>query len=230
MTTLRTIIAMPLAVWLLAGPLLAGQQAGPSAHETLPAQESGSASGSAVPRLDLADGGRRVIEARGLSLAGDEFSVFSLSEDAGHFAVTIGSGGLDFAMSPDVGSVAFTTPRGSVHVFPVLRDTARQPASGHILVDAETAVLSVTNGTLEIASGQSRQALHTGRVLVLTNAAGADPSPASHVTASAGQDSGRVNFRLAIGFGVVSILTAAGVAGAQVTQDYAQGTQEVSPH
>lgn len=233
MTMLRIFFVVHLATTLLAAPLMAGGQggrpaSGPPLSET---SERAFGRGAAGPLEDIAaTNARRVIEADGLRLAGGDGADFTVSGGAGHFTVTIGSGGVDYVMHPGCGSVAFTTPFGCVSMFPAAQGGQSLPAGGSIFVTAESAIFSVASGALEIDTGQGRHVMSGGRNLVLTDATGTDSAAGSAGAAPAHAEPGPVSSKLAIGFGVVSILTATGVAGVLGSQGDDGGAEEVSPH
>ena len=239
----RTFLVVHLATTLLAGPLMAGGQGGrPTSRPPLSeANEAMLEHGAAGLREGIVvDESRRVIEIDGLRLAGGAGADFTVSGGAGNFTVTIGSGGVDYVMQPGCRSVAFATPFGGVTMFPATRGGQSAQAGGNMLVTAETAIFSVSIGILEIVTGQGRQVMSGGRSLVLTNAMGADSASdfagtapagtASAGTASAQAESGPASSKLAIGFGVVSILTAAGVVGVLGSQGDDDSAEEISPH
>ena len=233
MTMLRIFLVVHLATTLLAAPLMAGGQAGrPASGPSLPV--AGEAALEHVvpgPREGfVVKDACRVFETDVLRLAGGDGADFVVSGAAGNYSVTIGSGGVDYLMYPGWGSVAFTTPFGCVSMFPAAQGGQGSPAGGSVFVTAEAAIFSVADGAVEIDTGQGRHVMSGGRNLVLTDALGTDSAAGSAGAAPAHAEPGPVSSKLAIGFGVVSILTATGVAGVLGSQGDDDGAEEVSPH
>jgi hypothetical protein len=222
MNIIRHALAIQLIAMLLATPLAAHAVTGlpqPPMQAGGTGAESAAANDDAAIQPDIHVGGC-VIEAGGLTLESDADTVFSVLEGESGRTVLVRSGRMDFDLA-EPGNTEFATPFGSVSLS--LADTG-EAARGSVHVGRDTATLTVTKGVLLLAA--KKEPLSAGRVLVLTNARGKEPTPAP-----AGTRPTSVSPRVAVAFGGASALAAgglilAGMAGGGGDDD----SREISPH
>lgn len=120
----------------------------------------------------MACNGQCYVEAGGLQLLGADKTVFALQEDSQRFMVMVREGSLDFALKADAKPIEFNTP------FDVLDAKPYQiPASsdavvrGTIQVTKERALLTMTQGSMELTTSDGRRLVNAGSTLVLAQAA-----------------------------------------------------------
>ena len=115
--------------------------------------------------------GQCYIEANGLQLMGSDKTVFAVHEEAELFSVMVREGRVDFALRADTKPVEFKTPfdtmTGKPYLIPASTDSV---VRGTLQVSDDKAVLTMTQGSLELTNSQGQKLVHAGSAIVLAQA------------------------------------------------------------
>jgi hypothetical protein len=115
--------------------------------------------------------GQCYIEANGLQLMGSDKTVFAVHEEAELFSVMVQEGTVDFALRADSKPVEFKTPfdsmTGKPYLIPASTDSV---VRGTLQVSDDKAVLTMTQGSLELTNAQGQKLVHAGSAIVLAQA------------------------------------------------------------
>lgn len=174
------------AMLLLAQPLWAGPLLHPRGSVKM--LDSGVVLDKQMPAPEgmlMACSGQCFIEAGGMMLAGSDQTVFAVREEAQTFHVLVREGQIDFSLRAEAKPVAFQTPFDTLDVRPYLipADTSAV-VSGTLRVDATRAVLTMTQGSLEVVNDQGRQLIHAGNAIVLAQAVTSGTTTTTTTTAT----------------------------------------------
>lgn len=116
--------------------------------------------------------GQCYIEAHGLQLMGSDKTVFAVHEEAELFSVLVREGSVDFALRADAKPVEFKTPFDNLTAKPYLVPAGTDSVvRGRLQVDGDKAVLTMTEGSLELANAEGQRLIHAGNAIVLAQAA-----------------------------------------------------------
>lgn len=187
MTKFQKISFFLLAALLLAQPLLAGPRLVPQGSVKL--LDSGAVVDKEMPApagMLMACSGQCYIEANGMQLMGSDKTVFAVHEERDRFSVMVQEGTVDFALSAETKPVEFTTPFDSINARPyMLPASSDSVARGTLQVTKERAVLTMTEGSLELINSAGQKLIHAGNSIVLAQAAVTGGGAASATTAGA---------------------------------------------
>jgi hypothetical protein len=115
--------------------------------------------------------GQCYIEANGLQLMGSDKTVFAVHEEAEQFSVLVQEGSVDFALRADTKPVEFKTPfdtmTGKPYLIPASNDSV---VRGTLQVSGDKAVLTMTQGSLELTNAEGQKLIHAGSAIVLAQA------------------------------------------------------------
>jgi hypothetical protein len=115
--------------------------------------------------------GQCYIEANGLQLMGSDKTVFAVHEEADHFSVLVQEGSVDFALRAETKPVEFKTPFDNMTAKPYLIPASTDSVvRGTLQVSGDKAVLTMTQGSLELTNAQGQKLVHAGSALVLAQA------------------------------------------------------------
>jgi hypothetical protein len=176
MFTSRILAACLLFGALFAQPLTASCGAAPRLipHGSVTLLDSGTVVDKEIPApagMLMACKGQCYIEGHGVQLMGADKTIFAVHEDETLFNVMVQQGSLDFALAADATPLRFQTPFDSLtarpHLIPVSSESV---VRGTLQVTEHRAVLSMTQGSLELTTSQGQQLVQAGNALVLTQA------------------------------------------------------------
>jgi hypothetical protein len=176
MSNLSKILAFLAAVTLLAQPLLAASRVAPRLipQGSVQLLDSGTVLDKEIPvpsGMLMACKGQCYIEAHGLQLMGADNTVFAVHEDGAAFTVMVQKGSIDFALRADAKPVQFQTPFDSLTAKPYLIPASSEAVvRGTLQVSETRAVLTVTQGSLELTTSDGQQLIQAGNTLVLAQA------------------------------------------------------------
>lgn len=176
MFTSRMLAACLLFGTLFAQPLTASCGAAPRLipHGSVTLLDSGTVVDKEIPApagMLMACKGKCYIEGHGVQLMGADKTVFAVHEDGALFNVMVQQGSLDFALTANATPLRFQTPFDALtarpHLIPVSSESV---VRGTLQVTEHRAVLSMTQGSLELTTSQGQQLVQAGNALVLTQA------------------------------------------------------------
>lgn len=172
MTKSQKISFFLLAALLLAQPLLAGPRLVPQGSVKM--LDSGAVVDKEMPApagMLMACSGQCYIEANGMQLMGSDKTVFAVHEESDRYSVMVQEGTVDFALSAATKPVEFTTPFDSINAKPyMLPASSDSVARGTLQVTKERAVLTMTQGSLELTNSNGQKLIHAGNSIVLAQA------------------------------------------------------------
>jgi hypothetical protein len=115
--------------------------------------------------------GQCFIEANGLQLMGSDKTVFAVHEEADRFSVLVQEGSVDFALRADTKPVEFETPFDNMTAKPYLIPASTDSVvRGTLQVSGNKAVLTMTEGSLELVNAEGQKLIHAGNAIVLAQA------------------------------------------------------------
>lgn len=115
--------------------------------------------------------GQCYIEANGLQLMGSDKTVFAVHEEAKQFSVLVQEGSVDFALRADTKPVEFKTPFDNMTAKPYLIPASTDSVvRGNLQVSGDKAVLTMTQGSLELTNAEGQKLIHAGSAIVLAQA------------------------------------------------------------
>ena len=191
MVDFRKCIASLAVVTLLAQPLAAAPLSHPRLfpEKSVSLLETGTTVDSEMPApagVLMACNGQCFIEADGVQLMGADKTVFAVHEESDRFSVMVQEGTVDFALSAETKPVEFTTPFDSINAKPyMLPASSDSVARGTLQVTKERAVLTMTQGSLELTNSDGQKLIHAGNSIVLAQATVAGGGAAAAKTAGA---------------------------------------------
>lgn len=176
--------------------------------------------------------GNCLVQTKGMHLVAQDQAVFALSETPEQYRLTVQSGRLDFAMGTDSKPLVFQTPSHTIssekNILPANQGLIR----GYIIVTDNGARIDITEGAIQVATGEGTQLIEPGHPLVialnedtdalLAGAAAAAGGAGIAGASSAGASSGAT----AAGAGFIS---AVGIAAGVAASASDGGRLEVSP-
>lgn len=169
----------------------------------------------------MACNGQCYIEANGLQLMGSDKTVFAVHEEGDKFVVMVREGNVDFALGADSKPVEFKTPFDGVSAKPYMVPTGSDSVvRGNLQVDKERAVLTLTQGSLEVTNADGQKLIHAGSSLVLAQAAVGGAAGGTAVGAGAGASTAGL---------IVAGGGAAAIGGAVASTESNDDDDEVSP-
>lgn len=119
----------------------------------------------------MACNGQCYIEANGLQLMGSDKTVFAVHEESDKFSVMVQEGNVEFALKSDAKPVEFKTPFDTLDAKPYMVPTSSDAVvRGNLQVTKERAVLTLTQGSLELTNSEGQKLIHAGNTLVLAQA------------------------------------------------------------
>lgn len=216
-----------LAALLLAQPLLAGPQMIP--HGSVKLLDSGAVVDQQMPvpsGMLMACSGQCYIEASGMQLMGSDKTVFAVHEESDRFSIMVQQGTVDFALTAETKPVEFTTPFDSINARPyMLPASSDSVARGTLQVTENRAVLTMTQGSLELTNSDGHKLIHAGSSIVLAQA-----TVEGGAAGAVGTTGGTAGATLSTAGLVVGGMGAAIISGAvAVTENTKDGNDEVSP-
>lgn len=183
-------IAMLLASTLLiAQPLFAGSGPMLVPQGSVKLLESGAVVDKEMPApagMMMACNGQCYIEANGLQLMGADKTVFAVHEDASRFSVMVQKGNVEFSLSAAAKPVEFKTPFDTLDARPYMVPASSDSViRGNLQVTDDKAVLTLSQGTLELTNSDGQRLLHAGNAIVLAQAVVGGAAAAATTTFSA---------------------------------------------
>lgn len=119
----------------------------------------------------MACNGQCYVEANGLQLMGADKTVFAVQENAERYSVMVQKGSLDFALGANAKPVEFKTPFDTLDVKPYAVQTGSDAVvRGNLQVTDDRALLTLTQGSLELTGADGQKLIHAGNTLVLAQA------------------------------------------------------------
>jgi hypothetical protein len=174
MNNFRKICLFLAGALLLAQPVLAGSAPLLVPQGSVKLLASGTVVDKEMPAPAgtlMACNGQCYIEANGLQLMGSDKTVFAVHEESDKFSVMVQEGNVEFALGADAKPVEFKTPFDSVDAKPYMVPTASDSViRGNLQVTKERAVLTLTEGSLELTNSDGRKLIHAGNTLVMAQA------------------------------------------------------------
>ena len=176
MVDFRKCIASLAVVTLLAQPLAAAPLSHPRLfpEKSVALLETGTTVDSEMPApggVLMACNGQCFIEADGVQLMGADKTVFAVHEEEEAFFVLVETGSVSFAVRADAKPVEFTTPFDSFRAKPALIPASSDAViRGTLDVTESRAVLTMTEGSLELANAEGHKLLKAGNSIVLAKA------------------------------------------------------------
>lgn len=173
MVDFRKCIASLAAATLLAQPLMAGSLSSPRLlpEKSVTLLETGATVDSEMPApagVLMACNGQCFIEADGVQLMGADKTVFAVHEEEKAFFVLVETGSVSFAMRADAKPVEFKTPFDAIRARPALIPASSDAViRGTLDVTESRAVLTMTEGSLELANAEGHKLLKAGNSIVL---------------------------------------------------------------
>lgn len=162
------------AAMLLAQPLFAGASPRLVPQGSVKFLASGTVVDKEMPAPAgtlMACNGQCYIEANGLQLMGSDKTVFAVHEEGDKFIVMVQEGNIEFALSANSKPVEFKTPFDSLDARPHMVPTSSDAiVRGTLQVTKERAVLSLSQGSLELTNSDGQKLIHAGNSLVLAQA------------------------------------------------------------
>lgn len=216
---------------LLAQPLLAASMAAPRLipQESVRLLDSGAVVDKEIPvpaGMLMACKGQCYIEGNGLQLMGADKTIFAVHEDGAAFTVLVQQGNIDFALAANAKPVRFQTPFDSVTARPYLIPASSEAVvRGTLQVSETRAVLTMTQGSLELTTDDGQQLVQAGNTIVLAQAV-TSGAPTGGATAGGATTTAATTFStggLIVGAGGAALI---GGAIALTDQD---NDDEVSP-
>lgn len=175
MFSFRKSFVVLIAATLLAQPLFAGSAPRLVPEGSVKILDNGVVMNQEMPVPAgslMACSGQCYVEANGLQLLGADKTVFAVEEGAERFTVMVREGSLDFALGADAKPVDFRTPFDTLAARPYAVQTGTDAVvRGTIQVTEERALLTLTQGSLELTGADGQKLIHAGNTLVLTQAA-----------------------------------------------------------
>lgn len=216
-----------LAVLLLAQPLLAGPQLIPQGSVKL--LDSGAIVDKEMPvpaGMLMACSGQCYIEANGMQLMGSDKTVFAVHEESDRFSIMVQQGTVDFALKAETKPIEFTTPFDSISAKPyMLPASSDSVARGTLQVTEKRAVLTMTQGSLELTNSDGNKLIHAGNSIVLAQA-----TVQGGTTGAAGTAGGTAGASFSTAGLIVGATGAAIMGGAVIdTENNKNDDDEVSP-
>lgn len=183
MFNFRKSFAVLAAATLLAQPLFAGSAPRVVPEGSVKILENGVVMDKEMPVPAgslMACNGQCYVEAGGLQLMGADKTVFALQEGAESFVVMVQEGSLDFALKADTKPIEFKTPFDTLSAKPYQVPAGNDAVvRGTIQVTKERALLTMTQGSMELTASDGRKLVNAGNTLVLTQAAAAEGGAAA---------------------------------------------------
>lgn len=184
------------AALLLAQPLFADSSARLVPQGSVKLLTSGTVVDKEMPAPAgtlMACNGQCYIEANGLQLMGSDKTVFAVHEEGDKFIVMVQEGNVDFALGHDAKPVEFKTPFDSVDAKPYMVPTGSEAVvRGSLQVNKERAVLTLTQGSLELTNSDGQKLIHAGNSLVLAQAAVGGAAGGTTVSAGTASTAGLI--------------------------------------
>jgi hypothetical protein len=174
MYNFRKISLFLAAALLLAQPLFAGSAPLLVPQGSVKLLASGTVVDKEMPAPAgtlMACNGQCYIEANGLQLMGSDKTVFAVHEENDKFIVMVQEGNVEFALSANAKPVEFKTPFDNVDAKPHMVPTSADAVvRGNLQVTKERAVLSLSQGSLELTNSEGQKLIHAGNTLVMAQA------------------------------------------------------------
>ena len=151
------------------------------------------------------------VEADGLQLLCSDKTVFAIVEKPSHFSIMIKKGNVDFALQANSKPIEFETPFDTTRAKPYLIPAGSNSLlRGNLHVSEEKALLTITQGSLEIISTSGRKLVHAGNTIVLAQATTStgDTQEPSSTTGATGTGTASIGTNLAIGLTTLTAMSA----------------------
>ena len=224
MFQLRTMFITLALSLIVSQPLLAGPLLSPAGSVKL--IESGVVVDKQMPApsgMFMACDGQCFIETNGIILTGADQTIFAVIEEADEFRVMVRKGDVDFSLRADAKPVSFQTTHDSLTTKPFLLPASTDAVvRGTLRVDDSKAVLSITQGSLEVVNNDGRQLIHAGNALVMAQAVTSGETTPSAQTPAPGSG-------IATGAVIIGAGGATAIGAAILTTDGSSSGTEVSP-
>ncbi|SFK07948.1 hypothetical protein SAMN04488082_11396 [Desulfomicrobium apsheronum] len=170
------------------------------------------------------------VEAKGLQLLCSDKTVFAIIEESSHFSIMIEKGNVDFALQANSKPIEFKTPFDTIRAKPYLIPASSNSLlRGSLHVSEEKALLTITQGSLEIMSASGRKLIHAGNAIVLAQATTStgDTQEPSGTTGATGTGTASIGTNLVVGLTTLTALSAGALIIANNNDDGDSG--ESSP-
>jgi hypothetical protein len=152
------------------------------------------------------------VEANGLQLLCSDKTVFAIVEESSHFSIMIEEGNVDFALQVNSKPIEFKTPFDTTRAKPYLVPAnSNSLLRGSLHVSEEKALLTITQGSLEIVSASGRKLIHAGNAIVLaqaTTSTGDTQEPSVTTTGATGTGAASIGTNLVVGLTTLTALSA----------------------
>lgn len=151
------------------------------------------------------------VEADGLQLLWSDKAVFAIVEESSHFAIMIEKGNVDFALQANSKPIEFKTPFDTARAKPYLIPAdSNSLLRGSLHVSEDKALLTITQGSLEIMSTSGRKLVHAGNAIILAQATTStgDTQEPSGTTGVTGTGTASIGTNLVIGLTTLTALSA----------------------
>jgi hypothetical protein len=225
MFSFRKSLVVLIAATLLAQPLFAGSAPRLVPEGSVKILDNGVVMNQEMPVPAgslMACSGQCYVEANGLQLLGADKTVFAVEEGAERFTVMVREGSLDFALGADAKPVDFRTPFDTLAAKPYAVQTGTDAVvRGTIQVTEERALLTLTQGSLELTGADGQKLIHAGNTLVLTQAADGGSGAAATTSLSAPT--------IAVGAAAVGAVAVGAIALSSDGSDDDDDDNDVSP-
>lgn len=225
MFSFRKSLVVLIAATLLAQPLFAGSAPRLVPEGSVKILDNGVVMNQEMPVPAgslMACSGQCYVEANGLQLLGADKTVFAVEEGAERFTVMVREGSLDFALGADAKPVDFRTPFDTLAAKPYAVQTGTDAVvRGTIQVTEERALLTLTQGSLELTGADGQKLIHAGNTLVLTQAADGGSGAAATTSISA--------TTIAVGAAAVGAVAVGAIALSSDGSDDDDDDNDVSP-
>ena len=227
MFSFRKSFVVLIAATLLAQPLFAGSTPRLVPEGSVKILDNGVVMNQEMPVPAgslMACSGQCYVEANGLQLLGADKTVFAVEEGPERFTVMVREGSLDFALGADTKPVDFRTPFDTLAAKPYAVQTGTDAVvRGTIQVTDERALLTLTQGSLELTGADGQKLIHAGNTLVLTQAAAEGSGAAATTTSSISATT------VAVGAVAVGAVAAGAIALSSGGSDGGGDDNDVSP-
>jgi hypothetical protein len=225
MFNFRKSLVVLAAATLLAQPLFAGSTPRLVPEGSVKILENGVVMDKEMPVPAgslMACSGQCYVEAGGLQLMGADKTVFALQEEAERFVVMVQEGSLDFALKAGTRTIEFKTPFDTLDAKPYQVPAGTDAVvRGTIQVTKERALLTMTEGSMELTASDGRRLVNAGNTLVLTQTAAEGGAAATSTTVS--------STTIVVGAVAVGAVAAGAIALSSGGGDGDGGGNDVSP-
>jgi len=228
MSKFQKISVLLATAMLLAQPLFAGSSAAPRLipQGSVKFLDSGAVVDKEIPApagMLMACNGQCYVEGNGLQLMGADKTVFAVHENADNFSVMVQKGSVDFALGANAKPVEFKTPFDTIDAKPYLLPAGTDSVvRGNLQVNDDKAILTLTQGSLELTNSEGQKLIHAGNALVLAQATTGAGAGSSAVVQTGGVGG-------VVGTGAVAGIGAAGTGLGMLVEEGTKNSDPLSP-